>query len=40
MKHDDHLYLDSKGKKRIATRALITAEGLVKLAELLEQPLH
>lgn len=40
MEHDDHLYMDNEGRERIATRALVTAKGLVKLAELLEQPLH
>lgn len=40
MEHDDHLYMDKEGRERVATRALVTAKGLVKLAELLEQPLH
>ncbi|EJF92657.1 Rha family transcriptional regulator [Bartonella tamiae] len=40
MEHDDHPYFDNEGRERIATRALVTAKGLVKLAELLEQPLH
>ena len=40
MEHDDHLYLDAEGRERVATRALVTAKGLVKLAELLNQPLH
>ena len=40
MEHDDHLYFDSEGRERIATRALVTAKGLVKLAELLNEPLH
>lgn len=40
MEHDDHLYMDNEGRERVATRALVTAKGLVKLAELLEQPLH
>lgn len=38
--HDDHLYSDNLGQERVATRVLVTAKGLVKLAELLEQPLH
>lgn len=38
--HDDHLYMDNEGRERVATRVLVTAKGLVKLAELLEQPLH
>lgn len=40
LEHDDHLYMDSLGQERVATRVLVTAKGLVKLAELLEQPLH
>lgn len=40
MEHDDHLYLDGEGRERIATRALVTAKGLVKLAAILEEPLH
>lgn len=40
MEHDDHPYYDNEGRERISTRALVTAKGLVKLAELLEQPLH
>ncbi len=40
MEHDDHMYLDGEGRERVATRALVTAKGLVKLAALLEQPLH
>ena len=38
--HDDHLYIDNLGQERVATRVLVTAKGLVKLAELLEKPLH
>lgn len=40
LEHDDHLYMDNLGQERVATRVLVTAKGLVKLAELLEQPLH
>jgi len=40
MEHDDHPYFDDQGRERIATRALVTAKGLVKLAALLEQPLN
>lgn len=40
LEHDDHLYTDNLGQERVATRVLVTAKGLVKLAELLEQPLH
>lgn len=38
--HDDHMYLDSLGQERVAPRVLVTAKGLVKLADLIEQPLH
>jgi phage antirepressor YoqD-like protein len=38
--HDDHLYMDNLGQERVATRVLVTAKGLVKLAELLARPLH
>ncbi len=40
MEHDDHIYQGTEGQERVATRALVTAKGLVKLAELLNQPLH
>lgn len=40
LEHDDHLYMDNLGQERVATRVLVTAKGLVKLAELLEEPLH
>lgn len=40
MDHDDHLYIDNLGRERVATRALVTAKGLVKLAEILEAKLH
>jgi len=40
MEHDDHIYFDKEGNERVSTRALVTAKGLVKLAELIEQPLH
>lgn len=39
MEHDDHLYIDAEGRERVATRALVTAKGLVKLTELLKPPL-
>lgn len=35
MEHDDHPYQDSEGRDRVSTRALVTAAGLVKLADLL-----
>jgi len=40
MEHKDHIYIDGMGQERVSTRALVTAKGLAKLAELLEQPLH
>lgn len=40
MEHDDHPYVDGLGRERVSTRALVTAKGLVKLAELLSRPLH
>jgi phage regulator Rha-like protein len=40
MEHDEHIYTSSDGQERVATRALVTAKGLVKLAELLNAPLH
>lgn len=35
MEHDDHPYVDSEGRDRVSTRALVTAAGLVKIAALL-----
>ena len=40
MEHKDHIYIDGAGDERVATRALVTGKGLVKLAELLNRPLH
>lgn len=40
LEHDDHLYIDDLGRERVSTRVLVTAKGLVRIAELLEQPLH
>lgn len=40
MEHDDHIYINSIGEERVNSRALVTAKGLVKLAELLEQSVH
>ncbi|MFC6388352.1 phage antirepressor KilAC domain-containing protein [Methylorubrum zatmanii] len=40
LEHDDHLYQDNEGRERVATRVLVTAKGLVKLAEVLNRPLH
>jgi len=40
LEHDDHIYIDKEGNERVSTRVLVTAKGLVKLAELIEQPLH
>jgi Rha family phage regulatory protein len=35
MEHDDYLYRDDEGRDRVKTRALVTAKGLAKLAEML-----
>lgn len=40
LEHADHLYLDEQGRERVSTRCLVTSKGLVKLAELLNEPLH
>ncbi|MBB3997178.1 Rha family phage regulatory protein [Aureimonas pseudogalii] len=40
LEHDDHLYLDSERRERVSTRCMVTAKGLVKIAELLNQPLN
>lgn len=40
MEHDEHMYIDGEGRERVATRALVTAKGLVKLAELLNEKPH
>lgn len=40
LEHADYLYFDEQGRERVSTRALVTAKGLVKLAELLNQPLQ
>lgn len=40
LEHDDHLYMDDLGRERVSTRVLVTAKGLVRISELLEQPLH
>ena len=40
MEHHDHLYMDNEGRERVSTQALVTAKGMVKLADLLEKPLH
>lgn len=40
LEHREHVYRDRDGVERVATRVLVTGKGLVKLAELLEQPLH
>lgn len=40
LRHDDHLYIDSLGQERVATRVIVTAKGLVALAKLLDKPLN
>ena len=40
LEHKEHVYTDSLGQERVATRALVTGKGLLKLSELLDLPLH
>lgn len=40
LEHREHVYIDREGHERVATQVLVTAKGLVKLSELLEQPPH
>lgn len=40
MEHKEHLYLDRQGQERVNTSARVTGKGLVKLSELLNQPMH
>lgn len=40
MEHREHVYTDSLGQERVATRALVTGKGLLKLSELLNEPLQ
>jgi phage anti-repressor protein/phage antirepressor YoqD-like protein len=40
LEHADHLYKDSQGQERVRSRVLVTAKGLVKIAELLTAPKH
>lgn len=40
LEHREHVYTDRYGVQRVATRVLVTGKGLVKLAEMLEAPLH
>jgi Rha family phage regulatory protein len=40
MEHRDHVYIDKEDRERVSTQAFVTAKGLVKLAELLNQPMH
>jgi Rha family phage regulatory protein len=40
LEHADYQYTDSAGQERVRSRVLVTAKGLVKLAELLSKPKH
>lgn len=40
LEHKEHIYTGSDGTQRVATRVMVTGKGLVKLAELIESPLH
>ena len=37
LEHADHLYIDSLGQERVNSRVMVTAKGLVKIADLLTQ---
>ncbi len=37
LEHTDHLYIDSLGQERVNSRVMVTAKGLVKIADLLTQ---
>lgn len=40
LEHADHIYIDSQGQERVRSRVLVTAKGLVKIADLLTRPKH
>lgn len=40
LEHRDQIYTDRFGQERVRTQCLMTAKGLVRMAELLQQPLH
>ncbi|MFN8828838.1 MAG: Rha family transcriptional regulator [Labrys sp. (in: a-proteobacteria)] len=40
MEHREHVYIDSQGNERVATRALVTGKGLLRLSELLNEKPH
>lgn len=40
LEHREHVYRDSDGVERVATRVLVTGKGLVRLAALLDEPMH
>lgn len=40
LEHAEHIYKDSIGQERVRSRVLVTAKGLVKIAELLSQKKH
>ncbi|WP_448953081.1 phage antirepressor KilAC domain-containing protein [Labrys neptuniae] len=40
LEHRDYIYVDNLGQERVRTQVMVTGKGLVKLAELLNQPLQ
>lgn len=40
MEHRDYITIDGMGQERVYTRAHVTGKGLVKLAEILNRPMH
>lgn len=40
LEHKEHVYRGNDGVERVATRVMVTGKGLVKLAEMIESPLH
>lgn len=40
LEHVEHIYFNSLGEERVSTRAKVTPKGLVKISEMLEQPLN
>jgi len=40
LEHREHVYTGSDGYEKVATRVLVTGKGLVKLAAMIEEPIH
>lgn len=40
LEHREYVYRDQQGYERVSTRVLVTGKGLVKLAAMLDEPLH